>query len=100
MIIVSKSKGICGRCGAPVEIEWDPDIVSSHEKNMGIESEYQSEEETGCANCGNLIRARLSFWEHPEGQLEICNDIEVFATKDSDGEKTVLEKPTIDFFDL
>ena len=38
MIIVSKSKGICGRCGAPVEIEWDPDIVSSHEKNMGIES--------------------------------------------------------------
>ncbi len=99
MVLIGKSKGICGSCGTPFSIEWDPDIVNSNEKNSGIESEYKSEEELICQTCGNHIRARLHFYEYPEGML--CRaDADAFGDKDIVLGKSKIEKPTIEFFDL
>lgn len=100
MIMISKSQGVCGNCGAIFEVDWDPDMLSSYERNMGIESEYCDEEEVICKNCGNHIGARLSFWEYPVGVLSICNDIEVSETKNDNMHPTIIEKPSIAFYDL
>lgn len=96
MIVVSKSICMCGRCGTKVEIEWDLEPTDSYEKDMGINTDYESVQEVLCEGCGNVIEARLWAIEYPPGTLE---DSDVFVEKDA-SEKSVVEKPRIEFFDL
>ena len=35
MIIISKSPGTCGCCGAGLEVEWDLDLIDYYEKDGG-----------------------------------------------------------------
>ena len=96
MIVVSNSVCICGRCGTAAEIEWDLEPIDSYEKDMGINTEYESMQEALCEKCGNRIEARLLATEYPPGTLE---NSDVIIDKDESGESRV-EKPRIEFFDL
>ena len=43
MIIISKSPGTCGCCGAGLEVEWDLDLIDYYEKDGGICNFYESD---------------------------------------------------------
>ncbi|MBB3045901.1 hypothetical protein FHR99_000137 [Litorivivens lipolytica] len=45
------------------------DAVSSEERGMGPEVEYEGELECECPNCGNVLLVRHSAWEYPVGAL-------------------------------
>lgn len=96
MIIISKSPGTCGFCGADLEVEWDLDLIDFYEKDGGVCNIYQSEVDTICPKCENRILAKLRAIEYPEGVLE---DSSVRIMGDESG-KSSIEKPQIDFFDL
>ncbi len=96
MIIVTKSEGTCGKCGAKLEVEWDLDWVHSYEKDMGLNSYYESDVQVVCEKCGNVIAAKLYASEYPEGTLE---NSKVTIEGDASG-KSTLEKPNIEFYDL
>ena len=96
MILISKSLCICGKCGTKIEIEWDLEPTDSYEKDMGINTDYESIEEVVCEECGNVITARLWAIEYPPGTLE---DSDVVVEGD-EVNKSVVEKPHIEFFDL
>lgn len=96
MILVSKSFCICGRCGKKTEIEWDLEPTYSCEKDMGVYTDYESEEEVVCEECGNTIVAMLRVSEYPQGTLERS----VVDIQNDETRKSVIEKPHIEFFDL
>lgn len=96
MIIISKSSGTCGFCGASLEVEWDLDLIDYCEKGMGVCNFYQSEVDIICPKCENRISAKLRAIEYPEGILE---DSSVEITKD-ESDKSYIKEPDIDFFDL
>ena len=41
MIKIGKSICHCGKCGKEFDVKWDVDYVSSHERSMGDEYEYE-----------------------------------------------------------
>ena len=96
MIVVSRSICTCGRCGRKVEIEWDLDPIDSYEKDMGVNTDYESIEKVVCEQCGNVMIAKLWAAEYPPGTLEDC--AVTFERDDSEG--STVEKPRIEFFDL
>lgn len=96
MIIISKSPGTCGFCGAGIEVEWDLDLIDYCEKDGGVCNFYQSNVDIICPKCENRISVKLQATEYPEGILE---DSSVRITDDESG-KSYIEKPQIDFFDL
>lgn len=96
MIIISKSPGTCGCCGAGLEVEWDLDLIDYYEKDGGICNFYESDVDVVCPKCGNHISAKLRAIEYPEGILE---DSGVKIRSDESG-KSHIEEPSIDFFDL
>ena len=44
MIKIEKSICHCGKCGKEFEVKWDVDYVSSYERSMGEEYEYEGED--------------------------------------------------------
>lgn len=96
MIIISKSPGTCGTCGANLEVEWDLDLIDYYEKDGGICNFYESDVEIVCPKCENHILARLRAIEYPEGVLE---DSGVKIKEDGAG-RSCIEEPQIEFFDL
>lgn len=54
MVLVSKSRGICGGCGKRIEIEWDLDLIDSYRRENGISNIYESYESWECDKCGNV----------------------------------------------
>ena len=96
MILVSKSKGLCGGCGNEIEIEWDLDLIDSCKKAEGVSSNYESCENWECDACGNILKARLWMVEYPEGVVEDCG---VDIVEEQEGNSFV-EVPDIQLFDL
>ncbi|MBD5546155.1 MAG: hypothetical protein HDQ97_01915 [Lachnospiraceae bacterium] len=96
MIIIGKSLGTCGSCGAGLEVEWDLDLINDYEKDGRICNFYESGVDVVCPKCGNHIEAKLWAIEYPEGVLE---DSGVSIRSDESG-KSHIEEPLIEFFDL
>ena len=61
-----------------LNFEWNG--VSSFERSMGGESEYESCEMCNCPNCGNQIDLKLKVWEYPVGAFNM-QDIEIDGGK-------------------
>ena len=95
MIFVGESTVTCRKCGTPWKIEWDLDWVDSYEKEMGINSTYESERTIICDKCGECFSATLWVSEYPEGVLE-----EATATVYYDEEERSIDPPKVEFFDL
>jgi hypothetical protein len=62
----------CNKCGKrhcykKEELEMDFECVSSDERNMGPENEYQATEFLVCDECGKEINVTFSVWEYPVG---------------------------------
>lgn len=58
----------CGRIHKYDESEFnlDFDCISSSERSMGTENQYEAEEHFKCS-CGNEIEVKFELWEYPEG---------------------------------
>lgn len=88
----------CGKCGKEFDVKWDVDYVSSYERSMGEEYEYEGEDTFYCPNCDNEIQGKLSIYEYPVGcfNYEQITDVEdSFDTKQS-----YFKEPMVAFFDL
>lgn len=59
----------CSNCNEIIEIDTDLEAVSSDERSMGYEIEYEGIIEDSCPNCGNPLYIKISVWEYPEGVL-------------------------------
>lgn len=53
--------------------EWE--IVSSSERGMGTETEYECNEDFNCPECGNECNVTFHVWEYPIGAYN-CEDVE------------------------
>lgn len=98
MIKIEKSICHCGKCGKEFDVKWDVDYVSSYERSMGEEYEYEGEDTFYCPNCDNEIQGKLSIYEYPVGcfNYEQITDVEdSFDTKQS-----YFKEPMVAFFDL
>ncbi|WP_449388610.1 PIN-like domain-containing protein [Chryseobacterium lineare] len=58
----------CGRIHRYDKSEFNLDFgcVSSNERNMGTENQYEAEEHFECS-CGNEIEVKFELWEYPAG---------------------------------
>ena len=59
----------CLCCNEIIEVETELECISSNERSMGYECEYESIIEDSCPNCENSISLRLSVWEYPLGAI-------------------------------
>ena len=56
----------------------DAEIVSSHEREMGTETEYELVTESFlCPNCDKEYRAIFRVWEYPVGALNMGPEVTV-----------------------
>ena len=95
MFIVSKSRVMCDKCEKYYEVEWDLELISSEEKEMGYNNLYNSEVEAVCPYCGDEMNLKLSVGEYPEGTLEF-----VQVRGDESHPKPNVENPDVRFYDL
>jgi len=66
-------KVICSECDKEYEIEVQYECVSSDERQMGAELEFQYSDELKC-ECGNNMVMDLKYWEYPEGCINDTED--------------------------
>ncbi len=81
----------CNECDEIIEVETDIECVSSYEREMGTEREYESILDENCPKCGNCIYIKLSTWEYPEGAINNCEEVIEGAE--------ILEEPDYNLFD-
>lgn len=60
----------CKHCGEIIEIDTDFECVFSHERPMGLETQYQGIVDDCCPNCSNSIFVSIDVWEYPIGAVE------------------------------
>lgn len=63
----------CRSCGVQINIDLDLECVSTYERQMGMELEYEAICESECLNCGADILVRVQAWEYPVGVLNYQN---------------------------
>ena len=98
MIKIEKSICHCGKCGKEFDVKWDVDYVSSYERSMGEEYEYEGEDTFYCPNCDNEIQGKLSIYEYPVGCF---NYEQIIDVEDSfDTKQSYFKEPRVAFFDL
>ena len=59
----------CKKCNVLLNVTIDLECVSSCERSMGEEFEFEGIMEDKCPNCGNDIHLNLSVWEYPVGAV-------------------------------
>lgn len=73
----------CQRCKTLLNIEIDLECVSSYERSMGEEYEYEGVMFDNCPNCGKQINLNLYVWEYPVGvvnyQEEECDGAAIIS---------------------
>lgn len=60
----------CLRCGAENPVDMELECVSSYERKMGPELEYEAVFDGVCRECGEDIIVKIGLWEYPEGDIE------------------------------
>ena len=63
---------ICEHCGYATAFTFDLKCISTYNRNMGMELEYEAIYEDDCSRCGSELTVILRAWEYPEGTL---NDV-------------------------
>lgn len=63
----------CKSCATVMELDMELECISSYERQMGPESEYEAIYDDGCPNCDSDIYVRIQAWEYPTGTLEGFN---------------------------
>lgn len=71
----------CNRCNhrhyyEKEDLDLDFECISSDERNMGPENEYQAIEYFECNECGNEINITFGVWEYPIG-IHNYDDVEI-----------------------
>ena len=78
----------CKCCKANLNITVDLECVSSYERSMGEEVEYDGVLYDNCPNCGNKIKVNLYVWEYPAGainyQEEECEGVDIIHEPEYD----------------
>lgn len=78
----------CNNCNEILNINVDMECVSSYERSMGTEYEFEGALNDECPNCGNGISISLSVWEYPIGtvnyQEEECDGALIVSGPDYD----------------
>lgn len=69
MKIVSPLRVKCKKCGFSFEMEDEMECVSTYERNMGTEYEYEAVCTMSCPECDEDVFAKISAWEYPEGAV-------------------------------
>ncbi len=59
----------CNNCNEVIEVDVDLECVSTEERSMGEELQYNGIMEDVCPICGNQIEINLSVWEYPVGAI-------------------------------
>lgn len=59
----------CSNCDAQLRIEFEFDLTSSDERNMGAENMYTAEGEILCDKCKREISYEFYVSEYPEGTV-------------------------------
>ncbi len=72
----------CNTCQEIIEVDTDLILVSSYERQMGPETEYEGVVEDFCPNCNNPIYIQILAWEYPIGALN-------YTRTTSDGAKII-----------
>lgn len=60
----------CLECEAVNLVDMELECVSSYERKMGSELEYEAIFDGVCQECGADILVRIGLWEYPEGDIE------------------------------
>lgn len=82
----------CKKCFHLIEIQdIDLDSVSSYERNMGSELEYECELDCCCEKCSADINIKISVWEYPEGAV---NHVMIESN-----DVSVIDKPVFSCYD-
>jgi predicted RNA-binding Zn-ribbon protein involved in translation (DUF1610 family) len=70
--ITGKASFTCSKCGEAYSLEHDDfdfNAESGSEKGMGVETQYVSEHEFECDECGQEISIKFEVWEYPVGAI-------------------------------
>lgn len=59
----------CNNCNEIIEVEVDLECVSTEERSMGEELQYDGCTEDVCPICGKRIGVKLTVWEYPVGAV-------------------------------
>lgn len=65
----------CEECNEIIEVYVDLECVSTDERQMGAEYQYEGIVEDNCPKCDNSIYINLSVWEYPEGAINDQDEI-------------------------
>ena len=99
MIRIDSSKVHCGNCHKTFPGNWELDIIDSHEREMGEETEYEGVLEEICPYCGNNISGKLHAYEYPVGNIDEAQ-IQVECSDTRDTSQSRIDNPQITLFDL
>ncbi|PLX95653.1 MAG: hypothetical protein C0620_03875 [Desulfuromonas sp.] len=70
--ITGKATFSCSKCGAVYSLkrdDFDFNAESGSERGMGAETQYVSEYEVECNDCGQEISIKFEVWEYPVGAI-------------------------------
>lgn len=70
MRLVEPLKVKCKNCNKVFEVELDFECVSTNERNMGTEFDYEGVSEERCPYCGKDIYIKIEAYEYPIGCIE------------------------------
>lgn len=76
-----KVKVLCDECEKSTTVDVYLESVSSYEREMGCETQYEGESIDYCPNCDNKITVKAEVWEYPEG-VENHSENKVFGGKE------------------
>lgn len=59
----------CENCGNCFDVELDFDCITTDERDMGIEYDYEGIYDGQCPQCGKDIYIQIEAYEYPEGSV-------------------------------
>ncbi len=72
MIIIEEPYKVkCETCGNEMELDLELECISTYERQMGMELEYEAVCEGECDECGDEFLVRIQAWEYPVGILNM-----------------------------
>jgi hypothetical protein len=99
MLEIDDSVCVCGNCKNKISVQWEVDMVSSTERQMGADCLYEGEIYEICPVCGNEITAKITFSEYPVGALDYGPEIDIEDSMGT-GQSYLIDRPGVYFFDL